>query len=486
MKLTKIICSIGPASNQPDVMEQMINNGMNIARLNFSHATLEEKEQFLSCVRECRKRTGKNISILWDTKGPELRGCVMDTEDDDEGAEGAHLIAGHTIRLVKETVLGNKDRITFNHPQVIDSLEIGDEVWLENAKMKVVVESKEKDGVTCRITQGGFLGSRKSCIIPGKPLNIPYVSDKDREDIKFSCEHGGEYLAISFVSCKENIFEIKELLKEYGREDLKIICKVESLYGVENIREIFANSDGVMIGRGDLGSEVPPEEIPAIQKNIIKIGREMGKIVIVATEMLETMMENNRPKRAETADIANAVFDGTDAVMLSGETTVGKHPIETVAAMARTCEATEKYTDFTNKFKLPENDSKDCVALASGVINCANIMNAKMIIVQSHTGKTAQILSNLKPKAPILAICDEEKLGRRIGLNYGVYSIVSERSSSIDKFIVEAKKCALEFASKNNIKLESGDKILITAGFVESDENSRKYVDSNLMKIDVI
>ena len=476
MKLTKIICSIGPASNQPEVMEQMINNGMNIARLNFSHATLEEKEQFLYCVRECRKRTGKNISILWDTKGPELRGCVMEEHD---GVEGAKLEEGKTIRLVKEAVLGNSERITFNHPSVINSLEVNDEVWLENAKMKVVVESVEEDGVTCCITQGGFLGSRKSCIIPGKPLNIPYISDKDRED-------GGEYLAISFVSNKDNILEIKNLLKEYGREDLKIICKVESVYGVKNIREIFENSDGVMIGRGDLGSEVPPEEIPAIQKNIIKIGREMGKIVIVATEMLETMMENNRPKRAETADIANAVFDGTDAVMLSGETTIGKHPIETVAAMARTCEATEKYIDFTGKFKLPENDSKDCVALASGVINCANIMDAKLIVVQSHTGKTAKILSNLKPKAPILAICDEEKLGRRIGLNYGVYSVVSERESSIDKFIVEAKKCAVEFAKREGIKLEAGDKILITAGFVESDENSRKYVDSNLMKIDVI
>ena len=483
MKLTKIICSIGPASNQPEVMEQMIKNGMNIARLNFSHATLEEKEQFLYCVRECRKRTGKNISILWDTKGPELRGCVMEEND---GVEGAKLEEGKTIRLVKEAVLGNSERITFNHPSVVESLEIGDEVWLENAKMKVVVESIEEDGVTCRITQGGFLGSRKSCIIPGKPLNIPYISDKDREDIKYSCSNGGEYLAISFVSCKENILEIKELLKEYGREDLKIICKVESLYGVQNIKEIFENSDGVMIGRGDLGSEVPPEEIPAIQKNIIKIGREMGKIVIVATEMLETMMENNRPKRAETADIANAVFDGTDAVMLSGETTIGKHPIETVAAMARTCEATEKYTDFAGKFKLPENDQKDCVALASGVINCANIMDAKLIVVQSHTGKTASILSNLKPKAPILAICDEEKLGRRIGLRYGVYSVVSKRETSIDKFIVEAKKCALEFAQKEGIKLEAGDKILITAGFVESDENSRKYVDSNLMKIDVI
>ena len=483
MKLTKIICSIGPASNQPDVMEQMVNNGMNIARLNFSHATKEEKEQFLSCVRECRKRTGKNISILWDTKGPELRGCVMEEKD---GKEGAELVEGNIIRLVKDAVLGNSERITFNHPSVVESLEIGDEVWLENAKMKVVVESVEDDGVTCRITQGGFLGSRKSCIIPGKPLNIPYVSDKDREDIKYSCENGGEYLAISFVSCKENIQEIKEILKENGREDLKIICKVESLFGVQNIKEIFENSDGVMIGRGDLGSEVPPEEIPAIQKNIIKVGREMGKIVIVATEMLETMMENNRPKRAETADIANAVFDGTDAVMLSGETTVGKHPIETVSAMARTCEASEKYVDFTGKFKLPENDQKDCVALASGVINCANIMDAKMIIVQSHTGKTARILSNLKPRVPILAICDDEKLGRRIGLNYAVYPYVSKRETSIDKFIVEAKNCAIEFAKRENIKLEKGDKILITAGFVESDESSRKYVDSNLMKIDVI
>lgn len=484
MKLTKIICSIGPASNQPDVMEQMVYSGMNIARMNYSHATDEEKEQFQYCVREVRKRTGKNISILWDTKGPELRGCIM--EEDDEGNEGAQLVVGHTIRLVKEAVKGNAERITFNHPSVIDSLEINDEVWLENAKMKVVVESIEEDGVTCRITQGGFLGSRKSCIIPGKPLNIPYISDKDREDIKYSCEHGGEYLAISFVSNKENILEIKELLKEYGREDLKIICKVESVFGVQNIKEIFEYSDGVMIGRGDLGSEVPPEEIPAIQKNIIKIAREMGKIVIVATEMLETMMENNRPKRAETADIANAVFDGTDAVMLSGETTIGKHPIETVAAMARTCVASEKYTDFTGKFKLPENDDKDCVALANGVINCANIMNAKLIVVQSHTGKTAQILSNLKPKAPILAICDDEKLGRRIGLNYGVYSMVSERSASIDKFIKEAKKCALEFSEKEGLDLKSGDKIVITAGFVSNDESSRKYADSNLMKIDTI
>lgn len=483
-KKTKIICSIGPASNQPDVMEKMVLAGMNIARLNFSHATDEERQQFLDCVREVRKRTGRTVSILWDTKGPELRGCVM--EANSEGTEGAELVTGNTIRLVKEHVIGNAERITFNHPSVVEGLEVGDEVWLENAKMKVVVESVEEDGVTCRITQGGFLGSRKSCIIPGKPLNIPYISDRDREDIKYSCEHGGEYLAISFVSNKENIMEIKELLKEYGREDLKIICKVESIYGVENIHEIFENSDGVMIGRGDLGSEVPPEEIPAIQKNIIREGREMGKIVIVATEMLETMMENNRPKRAEVSDIANAVFDGTDAVMLSGETTVGKHPVETVDAMARTCVATEKYADFTGKFKLPVNDHADCVALASGVIDCANLMNAKLIVVQSHTGKTARILSNLKPNAPILAICDDERAGSRLGLNYGVYPVVANRSGSINELIVQAKKLALDFSDKYCLDLKSGDKILITAGFVSSDENSRKYADSNLMKIDTI
>lgn len=480
MKKTKIICSIGPASNQPEVMSKMVENGMNIARLNFSHATDEEKMQFQNCVREVRKMTGKNVSILWDTKGPELRGGVM-------VEEGADLVEGNTIRIVKESVIGNAERITLNHPQVIDSLEVGDEVWLENAKMKVVVVSKEADGVTCKITQGGHLGSKKSFIIPGKKLNIPYVSDKDREDIKYACEHGGEYLAISFVSNKENIDEIKEIIKSYGREDFKIICKVESIIGVQNIKEIFANSDGVMIGRGDLGSEVPPEEIPALQKMMVKTAREMGKIVIVATEMLETMMENNRPKRAETADIANAVFDGTDAVMLSGETTVGKHPIETVAAMARTCEVTEKYADFTGKFALPCNpDENEYIALASSAINCAKIMDAKFIVVETLTGRTARILSNLKPNVPILAICDNEKTGRRIGLNYAVYPVVQERAQSVEEFIANAKKAAVEFAEKNNMQLEKGDKILVTAGFTNSANSTREYVSTNLIKIEEI
>ena len=339
MKKTKIICSIGPSSNQPDVMEQMVLAGMNVARINFTHATIEEREQACASVREVRRRTGKNVAILWDTKGPEFRSGMLENDS-------IELIPGKIIRIVKDNVLGNEERFTVNHPEALDSLSVGDIILLENAKMKLEVISVEEDGVTCKVINGGTLGNRKSMSVPGIKLNIPYVSDLDRADLKYACEHGGEYLAISFVSSKEDVLEIKEILKEYGREDLQIICKIESDLGIKNLEEILEVSDGVMVARGDLGTEIASERLPIVQKDMIKTCRRMGKICVVATEMLETMMENARPKRAETSDIANAVLDGTDAVMLSGETTIGKHPIETVAAMAKICEVTEEYARF--------------------------------------------------------------------------------------------------------------------------------------------
>ena len=323
MKKTKIVCSIGPASNQPDVMEKMVLAGMNVARVNFTHATLEERKLAISSVREVRKRTGMNVAILWDTKGPEFRSGMLENDK-------IELVEGKTIRMVKEEVLGTEEKFSTNHPEAISSLKVGDTILLENAKMRLVVESVEDDGVTCKILAGGVLGNRKSMSVPGVKLNIPYVSDLDREDLKYACENGGEYLAISFVSCKEDVLEIKKILKEHNREDLQIICKIESQLGIDNLKEILEVSDGVMVARGDLGTEIPSEMLPIVQKRMIRTARQMGKIAIVATEMLETMMENNRPKRAETSDIANAVLDGTDAVMLSGETTVGKHPVETV------------------------------------------------------------------------------------------------------------------------------------------------------------
>ena len=469
MKKTKIVCSIGPASNEADIMEQMVLKGMNIARINFSHATLEERQKACDSVREVRKRTGMNVAILWDTKGPEFRTGVMQND-------GIDLVNGNTIRLVKDSVEGTEERFSVNHPEALDSLQIGDVILLENAKMRLEVISKENDGVTCKIVAGGHLGNRKSMSVPGVKLDIPYVSDVDREDIKYACEHGGEFLALSFVSTKEDVLEVKEILKEHNREDLQIICKIESALGIQNLEEILSVSDGIMVARGDLGTEIPSEVVPIEQKKMIKTCRRLNKICIVATEMLETMMQNTRPKRAETSDIANAVLDGTDAVMLSGETTVGAHPIETVEAMAKICEVTEKYAEFNYVEQVRKvNNARDAIAVA--VVDTANRLNAKLITTATVHGRTARLISNYRPVSPILALTPDEKDGRRLMLNYGIYPIAMPLMNSTDAVLNESVKKAKEFT-----KLESKDIIVITGGFPNTDENRT----TNLMKIEEI
>lgn len=465
MKKTKIICSIGPASNKADVMEQMVLAGMNVARINFSHATMEERQMAQDSAREVRKRTGKNVAILWDTKGPEFRSGVLE-------GDSINLVEGKTIRIVKDNVVGNEERITVNHPNVLDDLVVGDVVLLENAKMKVEVISKENDGVTCKIVNGGKLGNRKSLSVPGKKLDIPYISETDREDIIYACKNGGEFLAISFVSCPEDVLEVKEILKEQGREDLQIICKIESELGIKNLEEILKVSDGAMVARGDLGTEIPSEMLPIVQKKMIKTCRKMGKICIVATEMLETMMENTRPKRAETSDIANAVFDGTDAVMLSGETTIGKHPIETVRAMANICETAEKYAEFN--YEPVENNIT--TAIARSVVDSVDILNAKLICAATMSGHTAKVISNLKPNAPILALVPDDKTGRRLALNWGVYPANVGVMDSTDEIIKVAKEKAIE-----KYDLQKDDIVVITGSFPK---HQTKH--TNLMKIEQI
>ena len=471
MKKTKIVCSIGPASNEPDVMEKMVRAGMNVARINFSHATIEEREKACASVREVRKRTGMNVAILWDTKGPEFRCGIMENDS-------IELVPGETIDIVKETVTGTKERFSVNHPSAIDSLNVGDIILLENAKMKLEVIAKYEDRVTCKIISGGTLGNRKSMSVPGIKLDIPYVSDADREDIIYACEHGGEFLAISFVSTKEDVLEVKEILKEHGREDLQIICKIESALGIENLEDILSVSDGVMVARGDLGTEVPSEMVPIYQKQMINTCRRLGKISIVATEMLETMMssDNIRPKRAETSDIANAVLDGTDAVMLSGETTIGKHPVETVAAMAKICETTEKYASFDYAFDI---DSLDNItkSIASNVVLSTDALGAKLICAATISGRTARVISNLKPDAPILALCTDEKTGRRLALNWGVYAGTLPFLDTTDEVLTQSVEKAKEF-----MELNKGDLIVITGGF----PNTETKRITNLMKIEEI
>ena len=468
MKKTKIICSIGPMSVNPDVMEKMVYAGMNVARINFSHATIEERNKVIESVEEVRNRTGRNIAILWDTRGPEFRSGKLENGP-------IELVSGRTIRIVKDDILGTQEKISVNHPEALNSLSVGDIIFLENAKMKLSVISCESDGVTCAIIDGGTLGECKSISVPGIKLDIPYVSELDREDIKYACLHGGDYIATSFVSSAEDVIEIKNILKSYGREDLQIICKIESDLGIKNLESILEVSDGIMVARGDLGTEIPSEKLPIVQKKMIKTCREMGKVAIVATEMLETMMENSRPKRAETSDIANAVLDGTDAVMLSGETTVGKHPVETVEAMARICEVTEQYADFDYLKQYRSTDVP--TAICESVVDSANHLNAKLICASTISGATARIISNLKPNAIILGLCPNAKVGRSLALNWGVYPVILPICESTDEVLTESINKARQF-----MDLDKGDIVITTGSF----PNTGIATPTNLMKIEEI
>lgn len=467
MKKTKIICSIGPASESAEIMEKMVVAGMNVARINFTHATMDERYRVLNSVREVKERTHQHIAILWDTKGPEFRSGRLENDR-------IVLTEGKDIKIVKDCVLGDETRFGVNHPEALDSLEVGNSILLENAKMKLEVISKEVDGVLCRVINGGVLGNCKSMSVPGIKLDIPYVSDADRDDIKFACENGGEYLAISFVSCKEDVLEIKKLLKEYQREDLQIICKIESELGIKNLESILQVSDGVMVARGDLGTEIESERLPIVQKDIINTCRRMGKICIVATEMLESMMEARRPKRAETSDIANAVLDGTDAVMLSGETTIGKHPVETVEAMSKICEVTEQYAKFDYIDRISKVKTIPSV-IAEGVVDSANRLNAKLICAATISGTTAKLISNFKPEAVILALCPTEDNCCRLALNWGVYAEVMPIFKSTDEVLTTSVLEAKKF-----MNLQKDDIVILTGGFPAGNPRT------NLMKIEQI
>ena len=468
MKKTKIICSIGPSSTAPEVMSKMVEVGMNVARINFSHATMEERVAVVESVHKVREMTKKNVAILYDTKGPEFRSGMLENDE-------ITLVEGKTIRLVKETVLGNEERISVNHPQAIDNLKVGSIVLLENGLMKIEVISVEEDGVTCKIINGGVLGNKKSLNAPGVKLDIPFISDIDREDIIYACEHEGDYLALSFVSCMEDVLEAREILKQCNREDMKIISKIESTTGVENLDSIIDVSDGIMVARGDLGVEVPMQQLPRYQKEMIQRCREKGKLVVVATEMLESMKKSARPTRAEVSDVANAVLDGTDAVMLSGETTVGKFPVEVVRYMAEICRDTEEYYDYDYKFA-SEREVDITETIADSVVEAASVLDIKLIIASTVSGDTARRISNLKPRCLILAATNSEIVARSLALNYGVYPTIVPTSESTDEVIAVAKEKAKEVMG-----VKSGDIIAITGGFPKNGAKT-----TNLLKIEEV
>lgn len=468
MKKTKIICSIGPASCNPDTMEKMVENGMNVARINFSHATLEEKQNVVATVKEVRKRTGKTVAILYDTKGPEFRNGNLENDE-------IILEPGKTIRVVKENILGNSERFSVNHPQAIDSLNVGNIILLENGLMSIEVISKEQDGVTCKIINGGVLGNKKSLSVPGVHLDVPFISDYDKEDIIYACQNDGDFIALSFVSTKEDVLQAREIMKQCNREDIKVISKIESTTGIDNLSEIVSVSDGIMVARGDLGVEAPMEDLPILQRKIIKECRKQSKFCIVATEMLESMKKSPRPTRAEVSDVANAVLNGADAVMLSGETTTGKYPSETVGYMARICENTEKHMEYSVNIN---HISKTIEwAIASNVVETANLLNSKVIVAATISGQTAMKISNLKPSCCILATCTKESVARSLMLNWGVYPVVTKLYKTTDEIVSDAIEKAKAFTN-----LEEQDIILITGGFT----NSNNIKTTDFMKIQQI
>ena len=467
MKKTKIVTSIGPASNTVEVFAEMVKAGANVARINFSHATIEERVQAVSTVKAVREM-GYNVGILYDTKGPEFRnGEVV--------SEGINLVPGNTIKVVKENVVGNQERFSLNHPEAIDALNVGDTILLENGLMEIKVVEKGNDELTCEVINGGVLFSRKSLAAPGVDLNIPFISDIDREDIIYACRHDGDYLAASFVQSAKDVLAIREILKEENREDMKIIAKIESQMGMNNLEEIAKVADGCMVARGDLGVEVPMYLLPICQKQIVKTCRKYKKMCIVATEMLESMKHNPRPTRAEVTDVANAVYNGTDAVMLSGETTTGEYPIDTVRHMGEICEHIEASIDYKNIFADKKVDNaKD--AIVKSVATAANSLDAKLIVVPTVTGTSARLISNLEPKCPILALVGSEDAAHKLAVNYGVYTKVVPMVKDMDELMELCVKEAKEFTN-----LSEGDNIVITGGLVAG-----KIGFTNLMKIETI
>ena len=466
MKKTKIICSIGPASRKYDTMKSMIENGMNVARINFSHADLVEKKETVELVKKLNKELKTNVGILYDTKGPDFRTGIVENES-------INLKEGKTIRIVKDDIVGTEEAITVNYRDALDAINIDDIILLEDGLMKLLVVDKDNKGLTCSIIVGGILGSRKGINVPGVNLNMPFISEQDKEDIIYACRHDGDFLALSFVSSKEDILAVKDIL-DSEQSNMQIISKVESNTALANIDEIIEYSDGIMVARGDLGVEVPMKELPIIQKKIIEKCRKAGKFCIVATEMLASMYKNARPTRAEVTDIANAVLDGTDAVMLSGETTTGKYPIDAVRYMAEIVENTEKYLDYENIVK-PDYEADITDTIARSVVDASNMLDVKVIVAATLSGFTAKKISNLRPKTIILAACPTEKIAHFLSLRFGVYTTLLPVYESTDDMVEEAIAKTKEF-----MNLKENDLIVITGGF----PNNAPVKSTNFLKIE--
>lgn len=470
LRKTKIICTIGPACENEETLTAMCRAGMNVARLNFSHGTHEEHLERIRLIRSVREKLNLPVAIMLDTKGPEYRIKTF--------ANGpVTLRDGDRFTLTTEDVPGDETRVAVTYCNLTQELFPGDTVLINNGLVILKVEEIACSNVICRVQNGGVLSDRKSMNFPGKVLKQDFLSEQDKSDVLFGIEQGIDFVAASFVSSREDVQSMRDLLNEHGGEDIDIIAKIENRSGVDHVEEICEVADGIMVARGDLGVEIPFMEVPALQKYLISKCRMLGKRVITATEMLESMIQNPRPTRAEISDVANAVYDGSSAIMLSGETAAGRFPVEAVRTMADTACFTEAGIDYAERFRTMEftiHSNLDAVSHAT--CSMAVDVNAKAIVVNSISGRTARMVSRFRCPVNIIGTTTDERAWRKLNLSWGVTPVLTENYSSIDVMFWQDVKIA-----RNMLSLKKGDNVVLTGGQINGEPGN-----TNTIKVESI
>ncbi|MBR4151534.1 MAG: pyruvate kinase [Selenomonadaceae bacterium] len=453
LKKTKIICTQGPATDAPGIIEALIENGMNAARFNFSHGDHAGHQKRIDAVKAAAKKTGKIIPLILDTKGPEMR-----LGEFKEGA--VQLIEGEKFTLVNDEILGDKNQATVSHKALYSEVNVGDKLLLNDGLVELQVDSIEGENIHTTILNSGKMSSRKRVAAPGVSLGLPAVSEQDEKDILFGIQNDMDFVAASFIQRAKDVEEIRDFITKHGGH-MEIISKIENLEGVKNIDEIIAASDGIMVARGDLGVEIPAQDVPIIQKNIIKKCNAVGKVVIVATQMLESMTTNPRPTRAEVSDVGNAIIDGADVIMLSGETASGKYPVEAAAMMNQIALRIEESLEYKEIFLMKGMGRKysNTDAISHATVQIAYELNAAAIITPTRSGYTTRVVSKYKPKAPVIAFTQTDQVARHLNLRWGVFPISGTPWLDIVQMIDYSATSALEHGY-----VQKGDLVILTAG----------------------
>ena len=454
MRRTKIVCTLGPSTDKEDVLRNLMKNGMNVARMNFSHGTHEEQKARLDMIKKLREELNLPVAALLDTKGPEIR------IGDVEGGK-LELKPGQEFTLTTEEMLGTEKKVTITYKELYKDVEPGDSILIDDGLIGMEVVRIDESDIVCRVKNGGFISNHKGVNVPGVELNMPFVSPKDLADIVFAVEQDYDFIAASFTRTAEDIMEIRKILQEHGGEKIHIIAKLENKQGVKNCEDILRVADGIVIARGDMGVEIPLEEVPVIQKELIRKAMHMGKPVITATQMLDSMMKNPRPTRAETSDVANAIYQGTSAIMLSGETAAGAYPIEAVQTMAKIAERTEQDIDYSREFKPRKLAEAPDVTSAISHATCTTAadLKAAAIVAVSKSGRTVSRIAKYLPVCPIIGCTTDERVYRQLNLLWGVTPVVMKEANTADELFDHA----VELAEQKGL-IARGELVVIAAG----------------------